>query len=82
MKNIAPFVTEQIIPSQLVSRNNEITQTKEKLMLVQNLLQNHLYNTFVLPPMIEQNDMIHDIEVEVHHEKTITKIIVQTPFYL
>ena len=32
------------------------------------LQRNHLFNTFVLPLMIEQNDMVHDIEVEVHYE--------------
>ena len=40
-------------------------------MLDQNLLRNHMYNTSVLLLMIEQNDMIHDIEVEVHHDITI-----------
>ena len=43
-------------------------------MLDQNLLNNLLYYTLVLPLMIEQNDMIHDFEVEVHREITITKI--------
>ena len=38
----------------------------------QYLLRNHLYNTFDLLPMTEHNDMIHDIEVEVHHEIIIT----------
>ena len=37
-------------------------------MLDQNLLKNHLYNTFVLLQVIKQNDMIHDTEVEVHDE--------------
>ena len=45
-----------------------MTKTKEKPMLHPNLLENHLYSTFVLPQMIEQNAMIHDTEVEVHHE--------------
>ena len=40
-------------------------------MLDQNLLRNHLYNTFVLPLMIKQNDMRHDIEVGVHHKVII-----------
>ena len=55
-------------------------------MLAQNLLKNNLYNTFVLPEMIEQNDMINDIEVEVHHEMIlITEITVHktdTALYL
>ena len=42
-------------------------------MLDPNLLKNHLYSTFVLPQMIEQNAAIHDTEVEVHNE-----IILQT----
>ena len=37
-KIIALFVTEQIVPSQLFSKNTEMTKTKEKLMLNQNLL--------------------------------------------
>ena len=46
-------------------------------MLDRNLLRSHLYNTYVLPLLIEQNDIIHDIEVEVHQEifnitKTLT----------
>ena len=64
-KNFALIVIEQIIPSQLVSKNNAMMKTKEMLMQNQNLLRNHLYNTFVLPQTTEQND----IEVEVNHEK-------------
>ena len=50
---------------------------KKKLILDQNLLKNFLYNTFVLLLLIEQKNMIHDIEAEVHNEiiiitKTIT----------
>ena len=30
--------------------------------------QNHLYNTFVLHQMIDQNAMTHDTEVDVRHE--------------
>ena len=46
-------------------------------MLDQNFLTNHFFNTFALLPMTEQNDMIHDIEVEVHHEIIIkTKITI------
>ena len=33
-------------------------------MLDQNPPRNRLYNTFVLPQTTEQNNMIHDIEVE------------------
>ena len=50
---------------------------KEMLLLDQNLLKNHKFSTFVLPHMTEQNDMIHDIEVEVSHETIITiKILI------
>ena len=46
----------------------------EKLTLDQFLLKIFLYSTFVRPPMIEQKDMIHATEAEVHHElTTITK---------
>ena len=48
-----------------------MTKTKKMLMPDQNLLRNHLYNTFVLHPMTEQKEKINDIEVEVHHEKMI-----------
>ena len=34
--------------------------------------ENHSYSTFVLLPMIEQNTMIIDIEVEVPHDTTLT----------
>ena len=55
-------------------------KTNEMHMLDQNLHRNHLYSTFVLLQMIEQNTMIIDTEVEVPHEtilttKTIHKII-------
>ena len=44
-------------------------------MLDQNLLKNLFYNTFVRLLMTEQNEMIQDIEAEVHHETIIiTKI--------
>ena len=66
IKNIVLTVTEQITPFLLASKNNEIMKTNEKLMLDQNLLKTFLYNTFVLLPMTEQNDMIQDIEAEVH----------------
>ena len=42
-------------------------------MLDLNLLKNHLYSTSVLLPMIEQNTMIIDTEVEVSHETTLTR---------
>ena len=38
----------------------------------QNLHKNHLYSTSVLLPMIEQDTMIIDTEVEVPHETTPT----------
>ena len=41
-------------------------------MLDQNLHKNHLYSTSVLLPMIEQNNMIIDTEIEVPHETTLT----------
>ena len=41
-------------------------------MLDQNLLKNHLFSTFALLPMIEQNTMIIDTEVEVPHVTTLT----------
>ena len=50
-------------------------KTNEMHMLDQNLYKNHLYSTFVLLPMIEQNTMIIDTEVEVPHETTLTTTI-------
>ena len=48
-------------------------------MLDQNLHKNHLYSTSVLLPMIEQNNMTIDTEIEVPHETTlITEIIHKT----
>ena len=48
-------------------------------MLDLNLHKNHLYSTFVLLPMIEQNIMRTDTEVEVPQETTLTtKIIHKT----
>ena len=44
----------------------------EKHMLDLNLHKNHLYSTSVLLPMVEQNTMIIDTEVEVPHETTLT----------
>ena len=71
-KNIVHFVIEQIIPSLLVSKNNEMMKTNEMYMLDLNLHKNLLYHTFVLLPMIEQNTMIINTEVEVPHETTLT----------
>ena len=77
IKKITPTVIEQITPSLLVSKNNEMMKIKKKLMLDQNLLKNLLYNTFVHLLMTEQNDMIQDIEAEVHHQTIIiTKLII------
>ena len=67
-RKITLFVTVQIFPSQLVPKNNMMTKTKKRLMLDQNFLKNRLRNSFVLPLMIQQNDMVHDIKGEVHHE--------------
>ena len=75
-KNNVPLVIEQIIPSLLVSKNNEMMKTNEMHMLDQNLHKNHLYSTFVLLPMIEQNTMIIVTEVEGHHETTLTTKII------
>ena len=47
-------------------------KTNEKHMLNLNLLKNHLYSTSVLLPMIEQNTMIIETEIEVPHETTLT----------
>ena len=74
-KNIVHIVIKQIIPSLLVSKNNEMMKTNEIHMLDQNLHKNHLYSTFVLLPMIEQNTYIIDTEVEVPHETTLTATI-------
>ena len=52
-------------------------KTNEKHMLDLNLHKNHSYSTFVLLPMIEQNTMIIDTEVEVLHETTLTTKTIQ-----
>ena len=70
-QNISPVI-EQIVPSLLVSKNNEMMKTKKMHMLNQNLLKSHLYSFFVLPQTTEPNEMIHAIEVEVIHEIFIT----------
>ena len=72
IKNTAPFVTEQITPSLLVSKNNEMMKTNEMHMLDQSLHKNLLYSTLVLLQMIEQKTMIIDTEVDVPHETTLT----------
>ena len=74
-KNIVHIVIEQIIPSLLDSKNNEMMKTNEMHMLDQNLHKNHLYSTFVLLSMIEQNTMIIDTIVEVPRETLTTKTI-------
>ena len=71
-ENIVHIVTEQITPSLLVSKNNEMMKTDEMQMLDQNLQENHLYSTYVLLLMIEQNSVIIEIEVEVPHVTTLT----------
>ena len=43
-------------------------KTKEKLRLDQSLFKNRFYNTFVLLQLIEQNAMMHDTKVELHHK--------------
>ena len=47
-------------------------KTNEMHMLDQNLHKYHLYSTFVLLPLIEQNTLIFDTEVEVPHETILT----------
>ena len=49
-----------------------MTKTKEKLMVDQNPLKNHLYNTFVILQTLKENAMTHDTEVEVQHEIILT----------
>ena len=82
IKTCAPTVIEQITPSLLVSKNNGMTKTKEMHMLDQNHLKNHLYETSVLPQTTEQNDLLHDIEVEVIHEIIILKTLHETDIAL
>ena len=53
-KNIVHTVTEQITPSLLVSKNNEMMKTNEMHMFDQNLHKNHSHSTFVLLLMTEQ----------------------------
>ena len=74
-KIIAHIVIEQITPSLLVSRNNEMMKTRETPMLDLNLLKNLLYNTsalllvtIILTEQITnlQNLMLETV-VEVHH---------------
>ena len=72
IRNIAHIVTEQTLPSLLVSKNNEMMKINEKHMLDLNLHKNLLYNTSVLLQTIEQNTMIIDTEVEVPQETSLT----------
>ena len=72
IKYIVQIVTEQITPSLLVSKNNEMMKKKEMHMLDQNLHKNHFYSTSVLLLIIEQNTMMINIEVEVPHVTTLT----------
>ena len=72
IRNIVNIVTEQTIPSLLVSKNNEMMKINEKHMLDLNLHKNLLYNTSVLLQTIEQNTMIIDTEVEVPQETSLT----------
>ena len=71
-KKIAHTVIKQITPFLLVSKNNEMMKINEKQMLDLNLHKSHSFSTFVLLPMIEQNTMIIDTEVEVPLETTVT----------
>ena len=73
IKSIFHIVTEQIIPSLLVSKNNEMTKINEMLMLDQNLHKNHSFSTsFGLHLIIEQNTIKIGIKVEVLHVTTLT----------
>ena len=72
IKNFVHTVTEQITPSLLVSKHNEMMKINEMLMLDQNLHTNHSYSTFVLLLTIEQNTMKIGIKVEVLHVITLT----------
>ena len=71
-KNIVHTVTEQITPSLLVSKNNEMMKINVLHMLDQNLHKNHSYNTSVLLLKTEQKIMIIAIEAEVPHATTLT----------
>ena len=72
IKNIVHTVTEQITPSLLVSKDNEMMKANEMLMLDPNLHKNHLYSTSVLLLTMEQNTLIIDLKVEVLHVTTFT----------
>ena len=75
LKHIVHIVIEQITPSRLVSRNNEMMKTKETHMLDLNLLKNHLSNTSVLflvtitptEQITNLPNLMIDTVVEVHH---------------
>ena len=77
VKNIVHIVTEQIIPSLLVSKNNEMMKTNEMHILDQNLHKNHFYSTSVLLLTTEQKIMIIDIEVQVPHVITLTTKLIR-----
>ena len=74
-KNMVHFVIEQITPSLLDSKNNEMMKIKGTPMLDLNLLKNYLYNTSVLLlvtiTLTEQTtnlqNLMIDTVVEVHH---------------
>ena len=59
-KSTATTVTEQIILSLLVSKNNGMMKINVMLMHDLNLLKNFLYNTSVLPPMTKDQGKIKD----------------------
>ena len=59
-------VIEQTTPSQRDDEDKRDACARSKSP------QDLLYSTFVLIPMTERSDMIQDIEVEVHHEISIT----------
>ena len=81
IKNIVQIGIEQIIPSLLVSRYNEMVKMKETPTLDPNLLKNSLYNTFVLLlvtiTLTKQTTNLQDPKIdivdEVHHV-----IVIQT----
>ena len=70
-------------PSQPVSKNNEMMKINVILMNDQSLLNNLLFNIFVLPPMIKHHDMNQDqmtlpldIIVEIHLDMIIKNQII------
>ena len=75
IRNIVHIVREQITPSLLVSRNNEMMKTNGTPMQDLNLLKNHLYNTSVLllvtiiltEQITNLENLMIDTVVEVYH---------------